>query len=76
MARMSAAQRRYEEQVARRAQPKKRYEVTVSCPALGHSATVTIEVEAVDRWLAQTQAMFAYAAPLKGEHVEYSVREI
>ena len=72
MARTSAAQR-FSEQVARRAQPQKRYSVEIIVAEANHRETVT--VSAVDERLAETQAMIACTYPLRGEHVAYIVRE-
>jgi hypothetical protein len=74
MAKRQTAQQRYEEQVARRAQSKRQYEVTIIVAEANHRETVT--VSAVDERLAETQAMISCTYPLAGEHVEYAVREI
>jgi hypothetical protein len=58
----------------RQAEPMKWYEVTIKVAATCYEQTVT--VRAADEWMARTEAMFACTAPLRGEHVEYDVREV
>jgi hypothetical protein len=58
----------------RRAQPMKWYDVTIKVAEIGHEETVT--VMAADEWMARTEAMVACAAALRGQRVEYGVREI
>jgi hypothetical protein len=74
MVKRQTAQQRYQQQVARRAQPVKSYEVTIICEELNQEQTV--RVPAVDMWLAQTQAMLHCTIPLKGEHVDFTITEV
>jgi hypothetical protein len=73
MARQSAEQR-HREQRARRAQPKRAYAVTIICNELGMRETVT--VQAVDEWLARTEAMRICTFPLCGQLVTYQIAEV
>lgn len=58
----------------RETQLAKQYDVTIKVAELGHEQTV--RVEATDEWKARTAAMFECTAPLRGEYVEYDVREV
>lgn len=67
-----SAGRRYREQVARRAQPKRQYRVTIRTSD-GHEQATT--VWAVDEWLARNEAMRVCVLNVNGQHVTYDIRE-
>lgn len=58
----------------RQARPLKWYDVTLEVAEIGHEQTVI--VLAADEWMARSEATFAYGAPLRGQRVDYDVREV
>ena len=67
------ADKRYREQVARRAQPKRQYRVTMRTD---DGQEQTVRVMAVDGWLARTSAIARSTLNLCGQHVDYTVEEV